>query len=180
MPTCSPVRAPTAAGRGFAYLGLLFALAIGGAALAALGSQWQQQARREREAELLFRGLQLREALLRYAAATPEGRPRAPQALDELLHDERRGTPRHHLRRLWADPVTGEADWVLLRDARGGIVGLHSRSTQPALRRQGLPAGVVLTAPERPRLADWCFMAGGTAQPPLPPPNETDPRREIR
>jgi hypothetical protein len=79
---------------------------------------------------------------------------------------------------LWTDPATGRADWVLLRDARGGIVGLHSRSVLPALRRHGLPEGVVLAAPGRPRLADWCFMADGAAPP--PPPNETDPRRETR
>jgi type II secretory pathway pseudopilin PulG len=179
MPTCERRRRAPAVlpRRGFAYLGLLFLLVIGGAALAALGSHWQQQARREREAELLFRGCQLRDALQRYAAATPAGQPRAPQRLDELLSDQRGEPPLHHLRRLWPDPFTGQPDWVLLRDARGGIVGLHSRSQQPALRRQGLPPGVPVPAQGLPRLADWRFIADGAA---AAAPPQTDSGRDTR
>ena len=128
--------------RGFSYLLLLFSLAIGAAALATLGTQWQVAAQREREAELLFRGLQLRDALQRFHDQTPAGQPALPQTLDELLVDRRRTEPRHHLRQPWTDPFTGAADWVLLRQADGGIVGLHSRSARPLLRRTDLPAGV--------------------------------------
>ena len=136
---------------GFTYLALLFGLAIGGAALAALGTHWQQAAQREREAELLFRGLQLREALQRFHDQSPDGQPTLPQTLDELLADERRPTPRHHLRQLYTDPFTGAADWALLRRPDGAIVGLHSRSTRPLLL-QTLPPGV---RPEPGRAAPW-------------------------
>jgi type II secretory pathway pseudopilin PulG len=61
--------------RGFTYLVLLFGLAVGGAALAALGTHWQQAAQRERETELVFRGLQLRDALQRFHDQTPDGQP---------------------------------------------------------------------------------------------------------
>ncbi len=128
--------------RGFTYLLLLFGLAIGSAGLATLGPQWQQAAQREREAELLFRGLQLRDALQRFHDQAPDGQHAWPRTLDELLSDQRRPEPRHHLRQLFADPFTGRADWVLLRDAEGGIRGVHSRSERPLLRRAGLPAGV--------------------------------------
>lgn len=145
--------------RGFTYLVLLFGLAIGGAALAALGTQWQQAAQRERETELLFRGLQLRDALQRFHDQTPDGQPTLPHSLDELLTDARRSEPRHHLRQLYADPFTGQADWVLLRAPDGGITGLHSQSTR-ALLRQATPPGV-RPAPGRdaPRQArDWRFQ----------------------
>ncbi len=152
-------------GRGFSYLLLLFSLAIAGAGLATLGTQWQQAAQREREAELLFRGLQLRDALQRFHDQAPEGQPLLPQSLDELLADRRRPEARHHLRRAWTDPFTGEADWVLLRSADGGITGLHSRSSRPVLRIADLPAGVStpgLASPgdrlDRPaRAQDWHF-----------------------
>jgi type II secretory pathway pseudopilin PulG len=171
--------------RGFTWLLLLFGLAIAGAGLARLGTQWQQAAQREREAELLFRGLQLRDALLRFQAQTPTGQPALPHTLDELLSDRRRPEPRHHLRRLWTDPFTGAADWVLLRAADGGIVGLHSRATRPLLRRAGLPAGVTVDLaaspaspnspttppPERAPLArDWQFAIQPAAPVPVSPP----------
>lgn len=145
--------------RGFTYLVLLFGLAIGGAALATLGTQWQLAAQRERETELLFRGLQLRDALQRFHDQTPDGQPRLPQTLDDLLTDTRRPQPRHHLRQLYADPFTGQADWVLLRAPDGGITGLHSQSTR-ALLRQPTPPGVLpapgRTAPWQAR--DWRFQ----------------------
>lgn len=155
--------------RGFTYLVLLFMLAIGAAGLGALATQWQAATQREREAELLFRGSQMAQALGRYAAATPPGLPRAPQALEELLEDRRSTPPRRHLRRLYADPFSGQPDWLLLRDARGGIVGLHSRATQRAWRRHGLP---VPTPPRQPAsVGDWLFMteAGPQAAPAQPP-----------
>lgn len=172
--------------RGFTYLALLFALAAAGALAARAGSAWATAAQREREAELLFRGLQLREALQRYAAATPAGQPARPPSLDALLRDERRQPPQHHLRRLWADPFTGRPDWVLLRDAEGGIAGLHSRDDRPALRRAALPEGVGLAAasaaPDSPlaaaadavRLSQWRF--DGPAVPARRPiPRSTPP-----
>jgi len=165
MPTGS--RSPQApgrraAGRGFSYLLLLFMVALAGTALAAVGSQWQQQAQRQREQELQFRGLQLRDALLHYAAATPPGQPALPTSLAALLSDDRSTPPRHHLRQLWPDPFTGQPDWVLLRDATGRIAGLHSAAQRVALHRHALPAGISVANDGR-RVADWQFIAAGAA-----------------
>ncbi|MBP6900096.1 MAG: hypothetical protein KBC73_08415 [Burkholderiaceae bacterium] len=107
---------------------------MAGAALAALAPRWQRAAEREREAEWLFRGRQIADALARYASHSPAGSARRPQRLEQLLLDRRHDPPLQHLRRLYADPFTGADDWVLLRDADGGIRGLHSRSPQPLLR----------------------------------------------
>ncbi len=134
--------------RGFTYVLLLFSVALMGASLAALGSQWQVAGQREREAELLFRGLQIRDALQRFNALTPAGTRGLPLALDELLVDRRGLAPRHHLRRLYADPFSGQADWALLRDAAGGIVGVHSRSQRPALRQHDLPVFIQAAGPD--------------------------------
>ena len=134
-------------GRGFTYVLLLFSVALMGAALAALGTQWQLAGQREREAELLFRGLQIRDALQRFNALTPAGTRGLPLSLDELLVDRRALEPRFHLRRLYADPFSGQADWALLREAGGGIVGVHSRSQRLALRRHDLPIASLAAGP---------------------------------
>ena len=154
--------------RGFTYVLLLFVLATAGAGLAALGEQWALAAQREREAELIFRGGQISQALADWRDSSPAAQPaappapRAPLALQELLVDERSASlhqgPRHHLRRLYADPFTGQADWVLLLDAQGRITGVASRSRRPALRR----VGVVLRTDAdvgRPAVGDWLFLA---------------------
>ncbi|PTT85495.1 general secretion pathway protein, partial [Pelomonas sp. HMWF004] len=108
---CPPGRAP--AQRGFSYLAVLFLVAITAAALAALGQAWSTAAQRERERELAFRGGEIAQALLRYQAASPVP-GQFPAALEDLLEDRRGPVPRHHLRRLYADPFTGQPDWVLV------------------------------------------------------------------
>lgn len=125
--------------RGYALLGLLAGLAVAGAGLAAWGQASSSRMQRDRESELLFRGAQFVLALEAYAQASPSAERRRPERLEQLLHDRRGPAPRHHLRRLWADPFTGRADWVLLRDAEGGIVGVRSRAKVRAFKRTQVP-----------------------------------------
>lgn len=163
--------------RGFTYLWLLFALALGSVALAALGEQELTRQRREREAELRFRGEAIAAALGRYAERTPVGRLPLPQQLDNLLDDRRFPQPQHHLRRLYADPFTGRADWEPIwglaapaaapaapGPARAtadppvrGIVGVRSASTRRLLASNGHATA-----------HDWIFLAPTTA-PAVPP-----------
>ena len=170
------------ASRGFTYLLLLFSLAVGGATLAALGSSWLHAAQRSREAELIFRGEQIRAALQHYHDNSPPGQARLPESLAALLTDLRDGHPRHHLRRLWPDPFTGQADWLLLREANGpGIVGVRSRAQHSALRRHAAPrlaqpaavgADRLPAADRPPRVGDWLFTISPLpmqATPPRPP-----------
>jgi type II secretory pathway pseudopilin PulG len=166
---------PTGRQRGFTYLLLLFVLALLGAGLATLGQRWQTLAQRERETELLFRAGEIRRALQSYIAASPDGA--LPRSLDPLLEDRRSDPPRYHLRRLYADPFTGRADWLLLRQADGGILGLSSRSRLPALRRAQLP--VSLENPSMPvRVGDWRFVidpAAASAPTTTPDPGRSKP-----
>lgn len=119
--------------RGMSYLLVLFALAALGTGLAGTGVVWQQVVQREREAELLRIGQQFRQALASYYLSTPGSTKQYPERLSELLEDRRYPVPRRHLRRLYADPMTRSADWVLVRSG-GRIVALHSRSTAEPLR----------------------------------------------
>lgn len=120
--------------RGFSYLAVLFLVAMTAAGLAALGQAWSTAAQRERERELEFRGAEIARAIAAYARATPPGQ--YPVALEDLLDDRRGPVPRHHLRRLYADPFTGQPDWVLVPEPAqpGRFSAVRSRSTQPLLR----------------------------------------------
>ena len=111
--------------RGFGYLMVLFALAAMGLVLAGTGQVWHTAAQRERETELLFIGQQFRQALASYYENTPQPPKQYPKSLDELLEDQRYGLPMRHLRKLYRDPFTGQAQWGLVRSG-GRIIGVHS------------------------------------------------------
>jgi type II secretory pathway pseudopilin PulG len=121
---------------GFTYVGLMIAIVIMGIALSAVGTIWRTQAQREREEELLFIGREYRRAIAAYYAA---GAHQFPQELSDLLEDKRWPEPRHFLRRLYLDPMTGAADWTILRTDMFGITGIASSSNAEPLKKQGFP-----------------------------------------
>ncbi len=132
--------------RGWTYLMLLWWVAISGVMLMALGRSWSLEAQRQREAELVFRGEQIRAALASYSkAGEPAGQ--YPATLDALLEDKRGPQLQRHLRQLWPDPVTGKAEWGMVRDESNGIRGVYSTSQRAPL---GGPTGAL-------SYADWRF-----------------------
>lgn len=156
---------------GFGYLMVLFAVAAMGLTLAGAGQVWHTTAQREKEAQLLFIGQQFRQALASYRDRSPVGTPTTPATLDDLLSDKRFPVPVPHLRRLWRDPMTNEADWVLLR-AEGRIVGIHSRSENEPLRTHFKGANTAFAG--LGSYAQWVFSAAeprpATATSTAPPP----------
>ena len=125
--------------RGFTFLWLIFVLAVVAAGLAAIAQPISLAAQRDREAELMFRGKEIARALSSYWAATPGEAKQLPLTLDDLVDDRRGARPVHHLRRVYADPFTGRADWVLVMTEDGRISAVHSQSSTPALRTVDLP-----------------------------------------
>lgn len=143
---------------GWVMLALLFILAALGAGMAAVGTVWTTVAQREKEAELLFVGEQYRRALESYQRRGPGAEQPYPPSLDELVQDRRFPMPVRHLRRLYPDPMTGRTEWGLVRDAQGGIVGLHSLAEGAPLKTAGFPphqAGFEEASSYR----EWVFKA---------------------
>jgi len=149
---------------GFTYLGLLTVVAVAGVALAATGVLWQTEAKREKERELLFVGNQYRRAIEQYHTRTPGAVKAFPKTLEELVRDTRQPVPLSHLRRIYADPMTGRADWVLISGAGGGIVGVHSRSQAKPLKQRGF-RGRDTNFADKERYEEWAFVYS-----PPPPP----------
>lgn len=156
---------------GATYLLMLFAVAALGLGLAGFGTVWSTAAQQERETELLFIGGEFARALASYRASSPAGTAAYPQRLEDLLLDPRQPFVRRHLRQLYRDPMTGEADWLV--DRRDGqIVAVRSCSTRPVLRRSDLPSWVAVTAQEEAiRHTDWQMRPAdeGLATPPAAP-----------
>ncbi|MBU1690477.1 MAG: type II secretion system GspH family protein [Gammaproteobacteria bacterium] len=120
---------------GFTYIGVLLAVVFIGVALAATGTVWQQTRQREKERELLFVGNQFRQALEGYYEKPPPGKGKKfPQKIEDLLQDDRYPGVKRYLRVIYRDPMTGSAEWGLLKGADQGIVGLYSLSDGEPLK----------------------------------------------
>jgi type II secretory pathway pseudopilin PulG len=142
---------------GFTYVAVLFALAIFGLGLAALGESWSAASKRAREAELIEAGAAFVKAIGAYYMQSPGAVKAYPQRLEQLLEDQRFVGLVRHLRRVVRDPVTGNAEWGLVRAPDGGIRGVYSLSDKETLRRQPLQLPDALPV-SGPRYADWKFV----------------------
>jgi len=142
--------------RGFTYVMLLVAIALVGAALAALGPMWAEQAQREREQELLRVGELYARAIQTYRESSPGSLKRYPTTLGDLLLDTRFVGTRRHLRRLYADPLDPQRPWGLVRAADGGVAGVYSLDPRQPWRRN-LLVNDVLELPAATRYDDWKF-----------------------
>jgi type II secretory pathway pseudopilin PulG len=146
---------------GFAYLFVLMLLALIGMGLAAAGTLWSTEVKREREAELLFIGEQYRQAISSYYEREP-GQPRLPQSIDDLLEDRRGIETAHHLRRAYRDPFTGKEFELIRSPDAQGISGVHSPSNGRPLKVSGFSAENGAFA-EAATYAGWQFVFTATA-----------------
>jgi len=145
--------------RGFTYLGVLVTvalLALTGSATLKLGAVLH---RRAAEQALLETGAAFGQALRSYARATPKGQPEAPKSLQDLLRDPRFPGVVRHLRRVYADPMTGVANWGLERDeSDGGIVGVYSLSCDKPIKVAGFDARFPGLAGKHSNYREWKFL----------------------
>ena len=119
---------------GFAYLGVLFFVAIMGIVSATAGAIWSIAQQREKEKELLFVGDQFRKAIGRYYENSPGTLKRYPNSLEDLLLDKRFVTTQRYLRRIYVDPMTLKSEWGLIKAPEGGIMGVHSMSNKHPMK----------------------------------------------
>lgn len=155
---------------GFAYVLLLALIAV----IALLASSairlGAQMARRDAEQSLLFVGSEFSSALRSYAAfsnaphssvplssALPAAAAlRGPRTLEELLKDNRSPGLKRHLRKIYADPMTGLENWGLVKDPAGFIVGVYSLAPGRPIQQTGFDARLS-NFEEAQTYADWVF-----------------------
>lgn len=150
--------------RGFTYIAVLFSVAVIGFGLSRAAVLWSTERQREREAELIWTGKQIAQAIGLYYQRTPGTAKRYPEKLEDLLEDRRYLTMQRYLRRLYPDPLTGRPEWGLIPAPEGGIQRVYSLSEQTPVRRTDPNAPTdapVATSSYR----EWRF----TYTPPAPP-----------
>jgi type II secretory pathway pseudopilin PulG len=146
------------ASAGFAFVAVLALLAIVSIGLAAAGSAWSQQARREHERELLRIGGLYAQAIADYRDNSPGSVKHYPASLADLLIDNRSVRIRRYLRRLYADPTAPDLPWGLVKTANGEVEGVYSQNEATPLATAPQVAGpLILKAAAR--YADWQFVA---------------------
>lgn len=149
---------------GFTYIGMLSLVAAMGVGLTVVSQMWMTAQKRDKEEELLFVGDQFRRAFAMYnanGAATP-------RQLEDLLKDPRLPDTRRYLRRIYRDPITGRAEWGLMRSAGDTIMGVYSLSEEEPLKKTEF--NLVDQAFEgKTKYLEWTFfprsrrLAGGPA-----------------
>lgn len=158
-----------AAGQGgFTYLSVIVLVAIIGLVTATTLKVGSVLQRSRAEQELLIIGAAFSDALQSYASATPSGQPPQPASLKDLLKDPRFPGIRRHLRKLFVDPMTGKAEWGLVRlgdadgknDGKGGVVAVYSLSDARPVKIGNFP--VRFQAFEgKAHISEWKFTLTG-------------------
>lgn len=133
--------------RGFSYVWTLATVAIISAGTAKLVELESMAVQRSKERELLSIGRQFRDALKSYGEASSlDGLHQHPEHLADLVNDDRTGSTRRHLRKIFVDPMTGRAEWGLVR-IQDRIVAVHSMSTAKPIKNTGFDS------------AEWSYEA---------------------
>jgi type II secretory pathway pseudopilin PulG len=151
---------------GFTYIAALVMVVIMGIMLGAVGQSISIVMKREREKELIFRGLQYRNAIELWT------RKGAMPLLDlkYLVQDPRDPSGKEkYLRKLYKDPITGE-DWKALVDPNTKeIYGVASTSNEEPMKKGNFPEEIK-SFEGKGKYSEWEFVfkritipAGATA-----------------
>lgn len=146
--------------RGFTYLWVLLMVALLGMGLALGAEVYRTSLQREQESALLAIGHEFRAAIRSYyqvpvAKGAVTAFARYPTSLEDLLRDPRSVSVTRHLRQIYVDPLTGRAEWGLIK-VGDRIVGIHSLADRSALK-QGNFEPQDLLFEGRAKVSEWWF-----------------------
>ena len=180
--TTSPLRSSA----GFTYVAALVMVVIFGI-MAAQGAQfWSTRMQREREAELIYKGTQVRDGMRRFYGMTvkpygnvpipgappvtgtplpdkiPPGAPRINE-LKDLVQPPTSAGKQHFVRPsdlLVKDPATGKSmDWELFKDTGGRVTGVFLKSEGQPIKQDGFPSELRIDDFQaKKKYSDWVFI----------------------
>lgn len=160
---------------GFTYVTLLFLIVVIGIALSVTGEVWSTTSKRELEEELIFRGDEIRKAIGRFYVEGPGGAKQFPRELKALIKDPRFQATKRYLRKIYEDPVTGKADWHLIKEKDGTIIGVKSSSNKEPIKKANFPSWLSGLG-GKAKYSDWEFVYSPEKKTPAPP--QAAPQKE--
>ena len=141
---------------GFSYLWVLLLVALFGAGSMLAAQIESTLTQRDKEQELLAIGRQFKNAIgSYYNMSSSSGVQRYPGSLEDLLRDGRVPGIKRHLRKIFVDPMTGKAEWGLIK-VGGRIVGVHSLSAKVPIKQGGFADDMDFTG--KLSYAQWTFV----------------------
>lgn len=141
--------------RGFTLVGAVALVAILGIAAAATVGAGLALQKRAAEQELLAVGLEFKRGFKSYYESAVSAQ-RYPSKLEDLLRDPRFPGIKRHLRRIYADPITGRSEWGVIPAPGGGIMGVYSLAPGTPIKIDLFDAELV-GFEGKTRYADWHF-----------------------
>jgi type II secretory pathway pseudopilin PulG len=157
---------------GYTYLFAMFVVVVIGVAMMAAAKSWKTEVRREKEAELLFRGEQYRRGIESYYQTARAGFNAYPTELEDLVKDPNSSATKRYMRRLYKDPITNK-DFELIKEGNY-IKGVRSSSTAVPIKTNGFPWPYELFATAG-SYKEWAFIFIPAGKPGGPQPGTTPP-----
>lgn len=123
--------------QGSIFLSMLVSVAMIGVLMMETGLLWSSVMRREREAQLLAQGQEIRRAIGGYY----EQQKLFPKTLDDLLLDRRQPTIKRYLRRVYKDPMDITREWGVIKGPGETIMGVFSTADGSPLKQKNFRRG---------------------------------------
>lgn len=99
---------------GVTYLFVMILVVVMSISLLGVSQQWSVIMKRDREAELLFRGTRIKESIERYVADYEVQKATRPNRWPRTLQELTKKSPKRYLQAVYTDPITGE-DFDLIK-----------------------------------------------------------------
>src|SRR6185369_3121867 len=144
---------------GFTYIAALFMVVIMGIMLGAVGQSMRVIMKREKEKELIFRGLQYRDAIERWSKKGVPLRDLKDLVEPTVSSNIDRSKDRL-LRKLYKDPMTGDGKWKTLPnppDPIQGIYGVASNSNDEPFKQGNFPE-IIKNFEGKKKYSEWEFI----------------------
>src|SRR5881628_1542486 len=161
---------------GVTYLLVMLAVVLLGISVTVAAQQWKAVVQREKEADLLARGIEIQAALALYSAQQKKGRVGFTGEIYPLTLEELTKQPKPALRKAYKDPVTGN-DWEYVRDPTGRIKGVRSKSKAEPFKQKDFPP-VVRHFDGLTSYNDWVFQYPNASTPQAPVAQPTTPAQQ--
>lgn len=189
LSTRKALQAPLASQAGVTYLFVMILVVVMSISLMGVTQQWSVILKRDREAELLFRGTRIKESIERYVADYEVQKATRPNRWPRTLKELTKKNPKRYLQAVYKDPITGK-DFDLIKvgeelhgvrstsaDVPYDLVNFKNAKTYQAIRFESTGSGTDCQPNSLNPLIQQNCMAPDTAAPTpeTPPPGSSEP-----